>query len=95
MISDERPWLVDMPPGPVVPLWRLWLRNGAQFDGDGRWMVECGKPDCGRAVPEGVRFCCAPCAVAAEGRFEVDAHLVSCDALWAEREQALKERFPA
>jgi hypothetical protein len=57
-----------VPPGPRVPLWRLWLRSGVQFDG--RWFVERGKPDCGRAVAEGVRFCCSPCADAAEGRLE-------------------------
>ncbi|MFC5661343.1 hypothetical protein, partial [Streptomyces nogalater] len=69
MVGDEEPWLVDMPHGSAVPLWRLWLKHGVQIDG--RRFVECGRQDCVRAVPEGVTFCCTSCAVAAEGRFEL------------------------
>ncbi|MEU4574655.1 hypothetical protein [Nonomuraea sp. NPDC023979] len=94
MIEDDGPWLVDVPPGPVLPLWRLWLQNGVQLDGDHRWFVECRKPDCERAVPEGVRYCCTPCAVAAEGQYEISQHQANYNATWADRERALKDRFP-
>jgi hypothetical protein len=46
---------------------------------------ECRKPDCRRLVKRGVTFCCAPCAEAAEGHYEIDAHSEGCDERAAER----------
>ena len=51
------------------------------------WMLkECDKPDCFRRVKASVVYCCAPCAVAAEGRYEVAEHSEGCEQGHAERE---------
>lgn len=94
MIGGVEPYLVgpdrDWDGRPVESRARILLRScGVELDG--RWFVACGKPDCERAVPEGVRFCCQPCAVAAEKRCEIDRHSVSCDELWSVRESKLRE----
>ena len=50
-----------------------------------RQLFKCLKPDCLRKVPEGVLYCCTPCATAAEGRYEIDAHSASCEDLCFKR----------
>lgn len=50
-----------------------------------RGLGKCDKPDCFRLVKIGVSFCCAPCADAASGRYEVSEHSSGCDARHAER----------
>jgi predicted phage terminase large subunit-like protein len=49
----------------------------------------CGKPDCDRTVKPGVLFCCAPCAQAADGGYEIHAHSDGCDRRAGERGTAL------
>jgi hypothetical protein len=46
---------------------------------------ECTKPDCERAVPRGTAHCCAPCAHAAEHKYEIHQHSPGCDDRWAVR----------
>lgn len=48
-------------------------------------LVKCGKPDCMRKVPASSAFCCGPCATAAGGRYEIEAHTPSCDGRAAQR----------
>lgn len=49
-------------------------------------LVKCGKPDCFRRVTATVVFCCPPCAVAAEGTFEVGQyHSEGCEERHVER----------
>jgi hypothetical protein len=45
----------------------------------------CGKPDCLRKVKPGVAFCCEPCGIAADGRYEIHDHSAWCDERAAER----------
>ncbi|WP_440100048.1 hypothetical protein [Streptosporangium sp. H16] len=92
MIGDGELWVVGGPMWPEESRARLLLRSGG-VELDGRWFVECGKPDCDRVVPESVRFCCTPCAVAAEGRYEIDRHSASCDSRGSEREARLRALF--
>lgn len=50
------------------------------------WQLkECRKPDCFRQVKASVEYCCAECAVAAEGRYEVAQHSEGCEQRHAER----------
>lgn len=46
---------------------------------------KCLKPDCMRKVKLGITYCCAECAVAAEGRYEIHEHSEGCNARTAER----------
>lgn len=53
------------------------------------WMLkECDKPDCFRQVKPHVAYCCAECAVAAEGRYEIHQHSEGCEQRHAERGEA-------
>ncbi|MDX2757849.1 hypothetical protein PV729_45310 [Streptomyces europaeiscabiei] len=59
------------------------------------WVLkECGKPDCFRQVKASVEFCCAKCAAAAEGRYEVAQHSEGCERRHAERGEYGKEWRP-
>jgi hypothetical protein len=46
---------------------------------------KCLKPDCMRKVKKGIDYCCAECAVAAAGKFEIHEHSEGCNARAAER----------
>lgn len=53
------------------------------------WLLkECDKPDCRRRVKAHVAYCCPPCAVAAEGRYEIHAHSEGCEQRHTERGEA-------
>jgi hypothetical protein len=50
------------------------------------WLLKkCDKPDCFRQVKSYVAYCCAECAVAAEGRYEIHQHSEGCEQRHAER----------
>lgn len=90
---DEGVWLVDLDrcldDQLAEPLWQVLLRNnGVELEGP--VFRACGKPDCERAVPEGIVHCCTPCAVAAEGRYEIDQHAQGCDERWGARKSGLE-----
>jgi len=74
MSSDEE--------GPAFP-----HRHPAGYDPQaaGRALGECAKADCARLVKSGVLYCCAPCAEAAAGQYEIEAHSAGCDQRSAER----------
>ncbi|MER7937878.1 MULTISPECIES: hypothetical protein [unclassified Streptomyces] len=40
---------------------------------------KCAKPDCTRQVKAGAVHCCADCATAAAGRYEVHEHSTGCE----------------
>ena len=46
---------------------------------------KCLKPDCMRKVKKGIDYCCAECAVAAEGKYEIHEHSEGCNTRTAER----------
>jgi len=46
---------------------------------------KCAKPDCFSLVPLGTDHCCAPCRLAAEGRYEIHEHSPECVKRQAER----------
>lgn len=49
---------------------------------EGRQLHKCGKPDCFRLVSLASKYCCHPCAEAADGLYEIHAHSEQCDQ-WA------------
>ena len=57
-------------------------------------LVKCQKPDCVRQAKAGVEYCCAPCAVSAAGRWEVDEHSEGCEQRHAERGDYQEMRRP-
>ena len=40
---------------------------------------KCFTPDCDRRVSAMSRHCCAPCAIAADDLYEIDAHTPGCN----------------
>lgn len=46
---------------------------------------KCGKPDCFRQVSAASVYCCYPCSLAAEGRYEIHEHSPGCEQRHAER----------
>lgn len=48
----------------------------------------CDNMACDRWVRYGTKFCCFPCAQAAAGKYEIDAHSEGCDARQKERADA-------
>lgn len=48
-------------------------------------LKKCGKPDCFRQTSLASMYCCGPCVVAAEYRFEIGEHTHSCDGRHAKR----------
>jgi predicted phage terminase large subunit-like protein len=53
--------------------------------GQGQQLHKCDKPDCFRLVSLASKFCCRPCAEAAAGQYEIEAHTAQCDQWAAER----------
>jgi hypothetical protein len=46
----------------------------------------CANRLCERKVGGSAAYCCAPCADADEGHYEIDTHTGSCDVRWAYRQ---------
>lgn len=67
-------------------------RLTTRYTDDLRELVKCRKPDCGRLVPKGTLYCCTPCAVAAEGRYEIDEHSDGCNVRFTERSKEEQDR---
>ncbi|MFI6485191.1 hypothetical protein ACIBH1_45285 [Nonomuraea sp. NPDC050663] len=84
--NDDRPVIADASSTPARPRWRILLEAGSLHLG-GTWLHECRKPDCDRAVPVNVLFCCPACSTADAGRYELDAHSGGCDETWVERQR--------
>ena len=55
---------------------------------------ECDKPDCFRRVRPHIAYCCAECATAAAGRYEIHEHSEGCEQRHAERGEHGKEWHP-
>jgi hypothetical protein len=55
----------------------------------------CRRPHCGRVVKRGVIYCCAPCAQAAGGNYEIDEHSGGCDERAAGRSGGGAEPAPS
>lgn len=62
-------------------------------------LVKCWKPDCMRKISHSVRYCCSPCALADEQKYEIHedgplGHSVYCNARRTERgECTLEEAY--
>ncbi|MBA2896424.1 hypothetical protein [Nonomuraea soli] len=80
---------VEPSPTPARPRWRLLLDAGSLKVG-GTWLHECRKPDCDRAVPVSMLFCCPACSTADAGRFAIDKHSDGCDETWAKRRRQIR-----
>ncbi|MDP9843273.1 hypothetical protein [Streptosporangium lutulentum] len=80
MTYDIEPYLIDvdgLEKHRPTPSWPIRIDWDIYYG--------CEKPDCERAVRKGVQYCCTPCAVAGEGKYEIEAHMASCDEKWAYR----------
>ena len=78
--------------GTGAQAWLEWARRKAEtvtFPAASRELPgayrKCGKPDCIRRVSLASVYCCTPCSVAADGRYEIHAHSPECDQRAAER----------
>lgn len=48
-------------------------------------LKKCDKPDCFRQTSIACYYCCAPCRIAADGKYEIGEHSHSCDGRHATR----------
>lgn len=66
---------------PLIPQWEMCKTCGGDHwtrDHPGDFKT-CDNIACGRQVRVGTLFCCTPCSLASDGKYEIDTHSEGCE----------------